>query len=192
MPKDLPETTMFDRRTLLVGAAASLGVVGFAGSANAQSTAEIALSLEKLALTPKAPALDLADMAGRKRRIEDYRGKAVVVAFWATWCGPCLREMPALQALRARLADDNVEVLAVNYGETPERIKRFLKKSGVADLPILLDTDEEAAKRWFVGNLPIAYGVDPGGTVQLGKKGEVDWNSPDIDAQLRDLAASAG
>jgi len=192
VPKNLSEMTLFDRRSLLAGAAASIGALGVSRIANAQSAPEIALSLEKLAVTPKAPALDLADMAGQKRRIEDYRGKAVVVAFWATWCGPCLREMPALQALRARLAGDNVEVLAVNYGETPERIKRFLRKSGVADLPILLDTDEEAAKRWFVGNLPIAYAVDPGGTVQLGKKGEVDWNSPDIDAQLRALAASAG
>jgi len=192
VPKNLSEMTLFDRRTLLAGTAVSIGALCFARIASAQSTAEIALSLENLAVTPKAPALDLADLAGQKRRIEDYRGKAVVVAFWATWCGPCLREIPALQALRARLAGDNVEVLAVNYGETPERITRFLRKSGVADLPILLDTDEEAAKRWFVGNLPIAYAVDPGGTVRLGKKGEVDWNSPDIDAQLRNLAESAG
>lgn len=192
MSTKVPDVKDFGRRTLLAGAAASIGVIGLGDIADAQTAAEIALSLERLAVTPKAPALDLVDLAGDRRQIEDYRGKAVVVAFWATWCGPCLREMPALQALRARLSDGNVEVLAVNYGETPDRINRFLKRSGVADLPILLDTDEEAARRWFVGNLPIAYAVDPGGTVRLGKKGEVDWNSPDIDAQLRALAASAG
>lgn len=185
--------TGLDRRTLLAGATAvaCLGAAGLPDRARAQSGPDIARSLENLAVTPRAPALDLVDLGGNKRRIDDYRGKAVVVAFWATWCGPCLREMPALQALRARLADDNVEVLAVNYGEKPDRINRFLKKSGVADLPILLDTDEEAARRWFVGNLPIAYAVDPGGTVRLGKKGEVDWHSGEIDTQLRTLARAA-
>lgn len=188
--------TGLDRRMVLAsglaGMAASVCAAGFPHVARAQTDPEIARSLENLALTPKAPALGLSDLAGNRTQIEDFRGKAVVVAFWATWCAPCLREMPALQALRARLVADNVEVLAVNYGETPDRINRFLKKSGVADLPILLDSDEEAAKRWFVGNLPIAYAVDPGGTVRLGKKGEVDWDSPEIDAQLRALAVSAG
>lgn len=144
--------------------------------------------LEDLAVTPPAPALGLADMAGKRHNISDFQGKVVVVAFWATWCPPCLREMPALQNMRARLKADNVEVLAVNYGETPDRINRFLKKSGIEDLPILLDSDEEASRRWFVGNLPLAYVVDRSGVVRLGKKGEVDWDSPDIDAQLRALA----
>ena len=145
-------------------------------------------SLEELAVTPPAPALGLVDLAGKTHDITDFRGKTVIVTFWATWCPPCRREMPALQDFRARMKPDNVEVLAVNYGETLEVINRFLSKTRLANLPILLDSDQEAAKRWFVGNLPLAYVVDPKGIVKLGKKGEVDWNSRLIDKQVRALA----
>ncbi|MEM8811133.1 MAG: TlpA disulfide reductase family protein [Pseudomonadota bacterium] len=150
----------------------------------------VAGRLEDLAVTPPAPALNLVDLSGHLHETPAYRGKVIVVAFWATWCGPCRKEMPALQRLRARHDTDQVAVLAVNYGETEPKIERFLDKIGVANLTVLLDRNEEAARRWFVGNLPLAYAVGPDGIVRLGKKGEVDWDSPTIDAQLRDLARS--
>lgn len=177
-----------DRRTFMAGATiAALSPLVFT-EARAQAPV-IATSLEDLAVTPSAPALGLLDLAGKRHETADFKGKAFVVSFWATWCPPCRREMPSLQNLRARLKPDNIEVLAINYGETEDPINRFLKKAGVADLPILLDSDEEASRRWYVGNLPIAYAVDPAGIVRLGKKGEVDWDSAEIDAQLRKLAA---
>lgn len=158
----------------------------------AADSPEVATRLEALAVNPVAPALDLAGLDGTLYRIADFRGQAVVVAFWATWCGPCRREIPALDRLARRLQGRNVAVLAVDYGEPAERVERFLERHGVASLTVLFDRNRRAARRWLVGTLPVAYAVDPQGTVRLGVKGEVDWESPEVERQLLELAGTGG
>src|SRR5690242_6892940 len=71
----------------------------------------------------KTPALQLADTEGRARSLSEFRGKTVVVNFWATWCEPCRDEMPSLERLRARLGTRPFEVVAVNVGDSPERVQ---------------------------------------------------------------------
>jgi thiol-disulfide isomerase/thioredoxin len=67
----------------------------------------------------KMPALKLVDVDGRERSISEWRGKTVVVNFWATWCEPCRDEMPSLERLRTRMAGKSFDILAVNVGESP-------------------------------------------------------------------------
>jgi thiol-disulfide isomerase/thioredoxin len=110
------------------------------------------------------------------------------VAFWAVWCAPCRREIPALAHLLARLADTRFEILAVNLGDSAERIARFLADHPAPRLPILLDTDKALATPWHVSALPVAYTIDGTGILRLGAIGERDWLSPDIERQLRRLA----
>jgi len=86
------------------------------------------------------PPLALRDLAGREHRLQDYRGKVVLVNFWATWCEPCREEMPSMKKLRASLAGRPFEVLAVNLGEPEARIRRFLETVPL-DFPVLLDRD---------------------------------------------------
>jgi len=187
---------LLDRRnflwgSLLASAVPASVVHGQEGQGKDGADDPRAKQLEELAITPQAPAIGLADLEGHVHEAEGFLGKVVVLAFWASWCAPCRREMPALQNLRARLRPDNIDVIAVNYGEKPQEISRFLRKVGVSELPVLLDADEEMAKRWYVGVLPIAYALDRKGVVRLGIKGEVDWDSTEIDAQLRALAAES-
>jgi len=73
-----------------------------------------------------APALQLEDLSGKPHRLADYRGKVVLVNFWATWCEPCRDEMPSIERLRASLDGRAFAVFAVNLGETEPRIRAFL------------------------------------------------------------------
>ncbi len=104
-----------------------------------------------------APELALPDLSGTMRRLSDYRGRPVLVAFWAVWCPPCRREIPALADLRTRLADARIEVLAVNLGDSVERIATFLANHPAPHLPILLDTDKTTGMPWHVSGLPVAF-----------------------------------
>jgi thiol-disulfide isomerase/thioredoxin len=121
------------------------------------------------------PALALPDLKGRTVDLRDLRGKVVVLNFWATWCEPCREEMPSLQRLRAKMNGKPVEVLTVNYGEFPQRIEPFIKRESI-DLPVLLDTQKDAAKAWNAGGLPITFIVDRKGDVRYWVFGERDWS----------------
>lgn len=125
--------------------------------------------------TKPTPALVLPDLSGRTVDLRDYRGKVVVLNFWATWCEPCRDEMPSLQRLRARMTGKPLEVLTVNYGEFPQRIEPFMKRENI-ELPVLLDTQKDAAREWNAGGLPITFLVDAKGSVRYWVYGERDWS----------------
>jgi len=134
-----------------------------------------------------APNSALPDLADQVHRLADYRGKPLLVSFWAVWCPPCRRELAALAELRARVVNAGVEVLAINLGDSAERITAFLVDHPAPDLPILLDRDKAAAAAWHVQVLPVAYVVAPAGTLALGALGEHDWRMLEIEHQLRAL-----
>ncbi|HUK04497.1 MAG TPA: TlpA disulfide reductase family protein [Burkholderiales bacterium] len=120
------------------------------------------------------PPLALPDLAGRAHALEDYRGRVVLVNFWATWCEPCREEMPSIGKLRAGLAGRPFAVLAVNLGEPESRIRRFLEQVPM-DFPVLLDRDSAAARAWRTRVLPASYLIGPDGRVRYAVIGEYDW-----------------
>lgn len=121
-----------------------------------------------------APPLALQDLEGRAHRLEDYRGKVVLVNFWATWCDPCRAEMPAMNQLRASLAGRPFAVLAVNLAESESRIRRFMEQVPL-DFVVLLDRDSGAAKAWKARVLPVSFVLDAGGRIRYSALGEIDW-----------------
>ena len=125
------------------------------------------------------PPLALKDPAGKAHDLAAYRGKVVLVNFWATWCAPCREEMPSMQALRERLAGKGFEVLAVNLMESEEKITAF-RESELIDLPVLMDRDGAAAKRWKVRMLPISFVIDRQGAIRYQLVGEANWTGPDV------------
>ncbi len=132
------------------------------------------------------PPLELKDLAGKTHTLAHYRGRVVLLNFWATWCPPCRDEMPALQALHARLSDRPFTVLGVNYGEAPARIESFLGRAPVG-FPLLLDPRHEAITAWGVRTLPATFLVGPDGEVRYRIIGELDWAAADIVARVRRL-----
>lgn len=166
-----------DRRHFL---ALSLAAIG--APARAQ-----ALPLVALPGDVAAPDFALADLSGKLHKLSDYRGRPLLVSFWAVWCPPCRREIGALATLRERLAPSGAGVVAINLGDAPERVTAFLADHPAPGLPVLLDRDKSIAAAWHVEGLPVAYVVNGAGVLRLGALGERDWLSPDIAAQLRTL-----
>ncbi len=120
------------------------------------------------------PPLALADLEGRLYRLDDYRGKVVLVNFWATWCEPCREEMPSINRLRASLAGRPFEVLAVNLAESESRIRRFVEQLPL-EFPVLMDRDGAAAKSWRARLLPMSFLVGPDGRIRYSAAGGMDW-----------------
>lgn len=133
-----------------------------------------------------APALALQDLEGRAHRLEDYRGRVVLVNFWATWCEPCRAEMPAMNRLRASLAGQRFAVLAVNLAEPETRIRRFMEQVPL-DFPVLLDRDSGAAKAWRARILPVSFVIDAEGRIRYSAVGEIDWMREGVRRVIADL-----
>ena len=125
------------------------------------------------------PPLELTDLRGKKHSLADYRGKVVLVNFWATWCEPCREEMPSMERLRISLAERPFAVLAVNLAEPESRITKFLDTVPVG-FPILLDRDTKTTRAWQAKVLPATYIVGPDGAIRYRHVGELDWSKPQV------------
>lgn len=137
------------------------------------------------------PALALPDLAGRAHALPQYRGKVVVLNFWATWCEPCRDEMPSLQRLGRHLAGQPFAILAVNHGESGARVADFAKRLAL-DFPMLLDPDQDAPRAWRVRVLPASFVVDREGRVRYRVVGEIDWMSREIVEAVTRLVSERG
>lgn len=163
-------------------------------------TSALAVLVELAVLGPAGPAevdrfrpwtgptspLELKDLSGQTHTLADYRGRVVLINFWATWCLPCREEMPTLQALHERLAGQPFAILGVNYGESPARIESFLHGVPVG-FPILRDPRHEAITAWRVRTLPASFLVGPDGQIRYAVVGELDWTSDEAVALVRRL-----
>jgi thiol-disulfide isomerase/thioredoxin len=134
------------------------------------------MALFAAALLAATPQLDLKDTRGTRHRLADYRGKVVLVNFWATWCEPCREELPSIERLRASLEGKPFAVLAVQMGGSPRTARDIAAELGL-HFPLLFDGDSRATSAWKVNVLPTSFLVAPDGTVALSHVGEVDWSS---------------
>ncbi len=132
------------------------------------------------------PALRLNSLGGNELKLDDFRGRTVIVNFWATWCEPCVAEMPALQRLRNRLAAQGLEVIAVNYQENAGRIRAFVERLGLT-FPVVRDHDGTARSAWHVDVFPASFVIGPDERIIWRAVGEIDWDDPRVESQIRSL-----
>ena len=128
------------------------------------------------ALLAATPPLELADANGAKHRLSDYRGRVVLLNFWATWCEPCRAELPSIERLRAALARRPFVVLAVQMGGSARTARDTAEDLGLR-FPLLLDRDSRATAAWGVKTLPTSFLIGPDGAVSFSHVGELDWSS---------------
>ncbi len=133
-----------------------------------------------------APDFSLPDLNGENHRLADYRGKVLIVNFWAVWCRPCIKEMPSLQNASKLLQADGVDVTAINVGDTADQIKAFLKQRPV-DFQILLDQQSKVMVNWKVLAMPTTYVLDSAGNIVMRVIGEYQWDDPQLLEQIRSI-----
>jgi peroxiredoxin len=112
----------------------------------------------------------LVDLEGKSQSLSQYRGKVVLVNFWATWCKPCTTEMPAMQATYDKLRDKRFVVLAINELEDDAKVREHIKQYGHT-FPVLMDRDNKVANQFGVFGLPVSVFIDEKGVVQEYIKG---------------------
>ena len=132
------------------------------------------------------PSLTGRTLHGEALALADFRGRVVLVNFWATWCAPCVAEMPALQRLRERLAARRVEVVAVNFQENAARIAPFVERLGVS-FPVVRDHDGTVRTAWSVTVFPTTFIVGPDQRIAWVATGEIDWDDPRVESRIRNL-----
>lgn len=138
---------------------------------------------------PPTP-LALPDIHGRQWTLGDSAGSVVLVSFWTTWCPPCLEEMPSLQRLGSALANDGLDVLAINVGESRDRVRRFRGLPGDT-VDVLLDRHGENARRWGVRVYPTAFLLNRDGRIVMQVVGRVDWEDEALVGPIRAELAAA-
>ena len=133
-----------------------------------------------------APEFDLAEPSGQRIRLSDFRGKPLIVNFWATWCPPCRAEMPSLQRAWEQLEQEGIGVVAINVGEDAKAIGQFMATSGLT-FPLLMDRDSRVRRAWAVQGLPMTFVVDPKGRTVYRVVGDREWDDPALLNLVRGL-----
>ncbi|MGB0867218.1 MAG: TlpA family protein disulfide reductase, partial [Granulosicoccaceae bacterium] len=143
---------------------------------------------QKVAAALPAPKLSLATYSGAKYSLDSTPGKVMLLSFWATWCPPCVEELPSMNALAADYAKDDFEILSVNFQESKTDIESFLQRVDV-DFPILLDLDGIASHDWHVFSFPSSFILDRRGRIRYTLNKAIDWHTPEIKTLLDELIA---
>lgn len=118
----------------------------------------------------------LIDLKGKAHTLSDYKGKVVLVNFWASWCPPCIYEMPELQRLKKHFAERPFEIITIDVGEKKYKVRKFAKLINL-ELPVLLDTDSKTFKQWGVKTLPSSFLIDSKGQVHYQVRGNPGWET---------------
>lgn len=143
-------------------------------------------SLTSLADPEMAPDFNLLDMDGISHRLSDYKGKTVIINFWATWCPPCREEMPSMERAWNKIKEQNIVMLAINVGEDEDTVFTFM-----ADYPasftILFDTSGTMIEQWPVQGLPTTFVVSPEGRLVYRAIGGREWDDDKLLDQIRKL-----
>jgi thiol-disulfide isomerase/thioredoxin len=149
---------------------------------------------EFIPVSPPQPAPEVAftDAEGRPASLADFAGKPAIVNLWATWCQPCLKEMPSLERLQAKLAG-NLTVAAVSEDRAGGRlVNPFVAEQKLQGLKIYLDPKGDVARAFEVRGLPTSVVLDRGGRVVGKVEGPAEWDSDKMMAVLGPLLDNAG
>lgn len=144
----------------LIGVLVFTGVIPLLGDTSVESTSSLAPEESGT----QAPDFELPNLSGTPVRLADYQGQVVALNFWATWCGPCVREMPMFQEFQDRYP--NFVMLGIDEEESPEKVRDFLQQMSLT-YTILLDEKAELARDLRVSFLPTTFFIDEKGEIRF-------------------------
>jgi thiol-disulfide isomerase/thioredoxin len=177
--KKLPESTDEKKGFVII-----LTVVNLLLLAGSAAQADDTKLLRKFGLVTQsgfisAPDFTTQTLEGQEKGLDDFRGRLVLLNFWATWCPPCRLEMPSLEKLYREFGGQGLEVVAMNFMEGPEVVTRFIKENGLT-FPVLLDSNGEIAQRYNVRGLPVTVLIGRQGNLLAKSIGYKDWFKKDL------------
>jgi len=132
-----------------------------------------------------APDFQLQNLDGQTVSLGNLRGKPVLINFWATWCSPCVFEMPYIQEIYEEWSDEGLVVLAINIGGTSSQVKEFLQSHNLS-FTVLLDTKQDVARRYNIQYIPTTFFIDKEGIIQAVKVGAFP-NKEAIEGELNKI-----
>ncbi len=134
----------------------------------------------------EATDFELEDLGGNLRKLSSFREKVVFLNFWATWCGPCLIEMPSMQRLYDKLKNEGLEIVAVDLQESKRRVKKFVDQYKLS-FQILLDKNGEVGITYGARGIPMTYLIDRDGYIFARAMGPREWDSPETISIFREI-----
>lgn len=143
-------------------------------------------TLTALSNKPDAPEFLLRDMNEKIKELDDYKGKPVIINFWATWCPPCRDELPSMNRAWEKIKAEGIEMLAINIGEDEETISSFIKNYPI-DFTVLMDESSEEISNWSIRGLPTTFVIDPEGHVIYRAVGGREWDNEKLLNKVRAL-----
>lgn len=145
------------------------------------------LRLQTYKGSPTPPSLVLKTLADEIMDLKQMRGQVVLVNFWASWCPPCVHEMPSMARLANQFKDKPFTILAVNMAENKQTIQHFINTRVKVNFPIVMDTDGAALRNWKVFAFPTSYLIDKQGTIRYAVFGSINWDTPQIVSTINRL-----
>jgi peroxiredoxin len=167
--------------------AAVLLMTGLAFTSSAHDPSKHGFKLVTFSRPSATPVFSLMDLSGKQVSLEQYRGKYVLLNFWATWCPPCLEEMPSMDALYTQFRDRGFEVVAISSDkEGAGIVQGFVDKLGV-EFMILLDPDGSVSASYGAKNLPVSFLLNRQGKVVAAAQGSRDWASSEAQSVIGEI-----
>ena len=152
------------------------------------SAPEPVKSMEKFDTQPPLPEAVFYDADGDKKTLADFKGDVLLVNLWATWCTPCVAELPALERLQGKLKDDGMKVIAISVDRGPvEDVAAFLDNKGIEALDLYVDTDRDIPSKWKYAAIPASFLIDREGNVIQTFSGPQEWDKGDIFARIEQV-----
>jgi len=121
----------------------------------------------------------LKDLKDNSVSLKDFKGKAIFLNFWATWCGPCKAEMPSMQKLYTELKNEGLVIVAINLREQKSTVEKFVKQQKIT-FPVLLDRTGEIGAIYGARGIPLSLLIDTNGYIVGAKNGTMQWNTDGI------------
>ena len=148
---------------------------------------KIIAGMVKLDKPKQMQSFSLKALEGQQIRVpEDYKGKALLVNFWATWCPHCVEEIPSMNRALDHLDEDRFAMISVSYKDTQEIMEEFVKEVKV-DFPILMDYDGKVSEDWKVFAYPSSFLIDANGRIRYAINSGSIWDSQEMLGYLREV-----